>query len=436
MALLDTRSVALAALLGLAVGACGADAIDDSTAPPFEGPGTDNDGDGDGDNGVDPDDNDTQPSYPSEHPRIYLTPNRARLEASLAANTPAAGRFRLKVDQWIGGSDIWGFQTWNAALLGQLTGTPTYCAKAVVTIEAQVSAAESKIASGAAPVVAGDSYLEIGEMIGDLALVYDWCFDQVSTSQRDRWLAYANQAIWNVWHPSQAKWGSKTIPWSGWSVDNPSNNYYYSFLRATMLVGLASKGENDQADGWIAQFRDAKILGQLVPTFDADLDGGGSREGTGYGVSMRRLFELYDLWKSTTGESLATKTTHTRASMRAFVHQIVPTLDKVAPTGDLSRDSTAAFFDYHRNYLQQLISLFPTDPMAGSVKTILAQSNVAEMGSGFMLAYDFLYDSPIDALPLADLPTEYHAPGIGELYARSSWDTHATWINLIAGPYT
>ena len=30
----------------------------------------------------------------------------------------------------------------------------------------------------------------------------------------------------------------------------------------------------------------------------------------------------------------------------------------------------------------------------------------------------------------------YYATGIGELYARSGWDTGATWVNLIAGPYT
>ena len=447
MALLDKRSV-LSALMGVVMIGCGADAVtDDPTGPDFEGPGLDTDGDGipddqddddDGDGVVDPDadDDSTEPTYPTAHPRIYLTPNRARLEAALAANTPAASRFKAKVDQWMSGSDIWGFQTWNAALLGQLTGTASYCAKAVDEIDDQVSAAEAKIASGAAPLVAADSYLEIGEMIGDLALVYDWCFDDVTSSQRDRWFAYANQAIWNVWHPSQARWGSKTIPWSGWSVDNPSNNYYYSFLRATMLVGLASKGENAQADEWIAQFRDTKVMGQLVPTFEADLVGGGSREGTGYGVAMRRLFEIYDLWKSTTGESLASKTTHTRASLRAFIHGIVPTLDKFAPTGDQSRDSTATFFDYHRNYLQQLIALYPSDPVSGSAKTLLAQSNVEEMGQGFMLAYDFLYDSPIDAAPLAQLPTDYYAPGIGELYARSGWDTGATWVNLIAGPYT
>src|SRR5262249_6441871 len=30
----------------------------------------------------------------------------------------------------------------------------------------------------------------------------------------------------------------------------------------------------------------------------------------------------------------------------------------------------------------------------------------------------------------------YYASGIGELYMRSGWDSHATWVNLIAGPYT
>jgi hypothetical protein len=432
------RSLFLALLLP----ACAsAGSPDDPTPGDPSDPGSPGDPGNPGDpsdpGGRDPDDNDVQPSYPTEHPRIYLTPNRARLEAALAANTSPATRFRAKVDAWVAGEDIWGFNSWNAALLGQLTGDPKYCTAAIADVESQVSAAEAAIAGGNKPAVAGDSYLEIGELVGDLALVYDWCFDQVTSAQRTRWLAYANQAIWNVWHPDEAKWGGKSFPWSGWSVDNPSNNYYYSFLRATMLVGLAAKGESPQADDWITQFRDTKIYGQLLPTFDEDLVGGGSREGTGYGVSMRRLFELYDFWKATTGESLATKTGHTRASFKAFMHQIMPTLDRIAPTGDHARDHTAPFFDYQRNYLQELIALFPTDPMAGPAKTLLAQSNVPQMGQGFMLAYDFLYDTPaVTAAPLDTLPTDYRAAGIGQLYSRSGWDKHATWINLIAGPYT
>jgi hypothetical protein len=377
------------------------------------------------------------PIFPTAHPRIYLTPSRTRLSAALSTGTAAAKRFKSLVDQWVGGADIWGFSAWNAALLGQLTGNTTYCTKAVTAIEAQVVAAEAQIAANHAPAVAGDSYLEVGGMIGDLALVYDWCFNQTTSSQRTRWLKYADQAVWNVWHNTTAKWGSATIPWSGWATNDPSDNYYYSFLRATMLLGLASKGEDAQADAWITEFHDTKIMNQLVPIFNADLVGGGSREGTGYGVAMRRLFELYDLWQATTGENLAIATGHTRASLLAMLHQLVPTRDRVAPTGDLSRDSTAAFFDYHRNYIQELIQQFPNDTLAKRAKTQLAASSLPTMGSGFMVAYDFVYDNAnVTAQAIDGLNTTYYAPGIGELYARSGWDAHATWVNLIAGPYT
>jgi hypothetical protein len=377
------------------------------------------------------------PVFPTAHPRIYLTPNRARLAGALSSGTAAAKRFKTVVDQWVGGSDIWGFSAWSAALMGQLTGSTTYCTKAVAAIETQVVAAEGKISANQAPEVAGDSCLGIGDMIGDLALVYDWCFAQTTPAQRTRWLKYADQAVWNVWHNASAKWGSATIPWSGWATNDPSDNYYYSFLRATMLLGLASKGEDAQADAWITQFHDTKIMNQLVPTFNADLVGGASREGTGYGVAMRRLFELYDLWQSTTGEVLATATPHTRQSMRAMLHQLMPTRDRIAPTGDQSRDSTAMFFDYHRNYLQELIQQFPSDTLAKRAKTQLAASSLPTMSSGFMIAYDFLYDnSAVTAQPVDGLNTTYYASGIGELYARSGWDAHATWVNMIAGPYT
>ena len=401
------------------------------------------DGGGEGAEGDGGEDEDEQqvdgvlPTYPTQHPRIYLTPNRSRLQAALTANTPAATKYRTKVNQWLGGSSIWGFAAWNGGLLSQLTGNTAYCAKSVAVIEGQVAAAEAASAAGQRPAVANDSYLEIGELIGDLALVYDWCFAQVTPAQRTRWIAYANQAVWNVWNPAQARWGNTTHPWSGWSVNNPSNNYYYSFLRATMLLGLATKGENPRADEWIAKFRDQKVLGQLVPTFNADLVGGGSREGTGYGVSMRRLYELYQIWKATTGENLATKTAHTRASMLAFIHQTMPTLDRVAPTGDHARDATAAFFDYHRDYFMELMAIFPSDHLARRAKSLLAASNVPAMTSSFMVSYDFLNDpTTISAMPLDGLGTAYHAKGIGELYARSGWDTGATWVNLIAGPYT
>lgn len=432
-----TLSVALVGWL-LSVG-CTAE--DPATAGGDDGNGGGGDYSGEDNNtgGPDVDDEgaDVEPTYPTEHPRIYIAANRERLKAALDAGTPAATKFKAVVDGWVAGNDVWGFQIWNAALLGQVTGDPKYCTKAIAEVDALVAADEAKIRSGQQPIVAQNSFLHVGEKLGDLALVYDWCFDTVSQAQKDRWLAYANTVLTNLWNPKDAKWGPTPMPWTGWSVDNPSNNYYYSFLRATMLVGLAAKGEDPKADEWITQFRETKMLAQLVPTFDAQLRGGGSREGSAYGVSMRGLWQLYDMWMATTGEKLQAKTKHARQSMRQFMHHIVPTLDKIAPTGDQPRDMKAPFFDYHREYLQVLIDLYPNDPMSARAKALLDSSNLPMQSRPEMLVYDFLYDNDgVAAKPLDGLGTRYHASGIGQVYARSGWDKSATWINFTAGPYT
>jgi hypothetical protein len=421
--------------------------IEDKEPSPGEGGGSDFSGTGEGDSsgddnnsgGSDDEDEDADvlPTYPTQHPRIYIAANKVRLNAALAANAPEASRFRAVADRWANGESIYEFRTWNGALMGALTGDPKYCARAVSVTDAWVTAEEAKIVAGAQPIVAQNSYLHAGEYIGDVMLTYDWCFDTATPAQKARWLAYANQAVWNIWHPSQAIWGSTPRAWTGWATNDAANNYYYSFLRATMITGLAAMGENVQADGWITQFRDTKVLGQLVPTFDAELRGGGSREGTAYGVSMRHLFHLYDLWHATTGEKLQAKTKHARQSMRAFMHQMMPTLDRFAPTGDQPRDMTATFFDYQRHYLQELVAMYPNDALAPRAKAMLDASTLPVMARAELLVYDFLYPmDDVTAEPLAGLGTSYYASGIGHVYSRSSWERDATWVNLIGGAYT
>jgi hypothetical protein len=359
------------------------------------------------------------------------------LAAALKAGQPEAMRFKATVDRWVAGEDVYNFFSWNAALLGQLTGDPKYCAAAIKDVDKQVADATAAVNGKQPPFVAHDSYLDVGNLIGNLALVYDWCAESVPADRRGAWLAYADQAVFNVWHPDDAQWGTMKASWSGFAIDDPSDNYYYSFLRATMLLGLAAHDETPRGKDWLTQFRTTKLQNQLVPAFNAQLVGGCSREGTGYGVAQRDMFELYDIWQASTGESIADLTPHTKASLRTFVHQIVPTLDFIAPTGDQSRDSTAAFFDYHRSYLQDLIALYPGDPVAPRAQALLASSSLPKMSQEFNNVYDFMYaNRNVTATMLDGLGTAHYAPGIGEVYARSGWDKHATWVNLIAGPYT
>src|ERR1043165_4582652 len=91
------------------------------------------------------------------------------------------------------------------------------------------------------------------------------------------------------------------------------------------------------------------------------------------------MFELYDFWAASTGQRIADLTPHTRALMLAMIHQIVPTLDRFAPTGDQSRDLSA---------------LCPKAPVAPRAQALLAGSSLPKMSSEFMFVSDFLYANP------------------------------------------
>ncbi len=381
------------------------------------------------------------PAFASAHPKVFVnhTATLSCLQQLLSTKAASATRFKSYVDSEIAspGSN-WEFQYWWSALMYQVTGTTSYADFAIAKVDAFVASEEAKIAAGQAPEVAGDSYLEVGRLVGDVALVYDWCYSRLTTTQRTRWIAYMNKAVSNVWNPDTANWGGRTMAWSGWSVNNPSNNYYYSFLRATMLVGLATRSENSSAQAWIDKFRTAKISNELVPTFNRDLVGGGSREGTGYGTAMMELFRIYDWWERSTGERIATLTPHTLSSTAWLAHNIVPTLDRLAATGDQARDSSVELFDYHRAYLLGLITLFPQERLSSISKILLDGSSVPKMGSSFQSYVDYLYQPP--ALPSAsigDLSSTYWGSGTGQLLMRSAWgDKNAAFSTLACGPFT
>ena len=373
----------------------------------------------------------------------------AQLRSLLASNAPSAVRFRNMVEQQVSGQqDHYGFEPWNSALMARITTSAAdrdrYCDYAVDKTDAFVAAEEAtarayRQGGSNRPEVAYNSYLYVGEHVGGLSMIYDWCRSRMSNAQRKRWQDYANQAVWNVWNYTQARWAGRAAPWSGWSVDNPINNYYSSFLEATMLLGLATYGENAWANHWLTFFRTVKLENQAFPQYRSDLVGGGSREGTGYGTAMKRLWRIYDWWERSTTQRIATASPSTLLSMAHMIHSVVPTLDRLAPTGDHARDSTATLFDYHRDYLLTLMRLFPQEPLSGVAKSLLAESTVPEIAPGrYSLYYsDYLNDvSSVTARPLATLNTAYWGSGTGQFSARSGWSKDAGYANVICGPYT
>jgi hypothetical protein len=356
------------------------------------------------------------------------TPSSATIDIDLSYVDPQSvqyARFKHWVDQAVAGQPGYSFSATDAAWMYRLTGEAKYARLAVQMVQAQVQAADDAIALGDAPEVAHDSYLYVGDMIGDLAITYDWCGGYVTAQQKQAWAQYAEQAVWNVWHHDDAEWGGKPFHWSGWSTDNPGDNYYYSFVQATMYWALASGSTT-----WMNLLEIDKI--PSLEGYFAKLPGGGSLEGTGYGVSHQRLFELYRVWRDSTGHDAANANSHLTDSIAFGVHATVPTLDQYAPIGDLARESQPNLFDYHRNLMLQARRM-TADPAAASLASWwLNAISVSQMMQGFDYRHDLL---PAGANTTPPAALTYYAAGTGHLFSRTAWDRNAMWMEFTAGPY-
>lgn len=337
----------------------------------------------------------------------------------------AYSRFRAWVNSAVEGAPGYAFNAGDAALMFRLNGNQKYCDLAVRMVEGQVADAETSIAAGERPAISGDSYLEVGPRIADLALTLDSCAASIPPPQRARWSAYAEQAVWNVWHHRDARWGGRPHPWTGWSTDNPGNNYYYSFLEATMYWALVSGSQK-----WIADLQERRL--PPLQDYFSRLEGGGSSEGTGYGTAHMRLFSLYRLWRDSTGQDLATANTHARDSILYWIHATVPTLDRFAPIGDQARNSVPELYDYQRRLMLEARQL-TRDPAALDASAWwLGAISVPRMSNGFNSRYDLLEPGTGGHPPSA---LSYHAAGAGHLFARTGWDKDALWMAFVAGPY-
>lgn len=322
----------------------------------------------------------------------------------------------------------------DSVILFRLTGNSRYIDQAVRMVDLYVASEQALIAAGSNPKVASDSYLNAGAYLSELSLTFDYGYERLTPSQRAAWSAFASQVINNIWNPTQAAWGSVSRPWSGWAVNDPGNNYYYSFLKATQLWALASGSRS-----WI-DFLQTRKYPQLVPYY-AQLSGGGSREGTGYGTALGSLFEDYAYWKDSTGEDLSAASTHARDTIEYWVHATVPTFEYFAPIGDQSRSSMPVMFDYQRKLMLEAVALNPATPQALHGSWWLSHARLTDGGDGWVtgkMRYGFNYRYDLLAPGgAAEAPTAlmYDATGAGVVFARSDWTTTASWLHVVAGRY-
>ncbi|HEX2391514.1 MAG TPA: hypothetical protein VHI77_01210 [Solirubrobacterales bacterium] len=329
------------------------------------------------------------------------------------------------------GFDGYLYSSSDAVIMYARTGNTAYIDDAIARLDAEVSAAEAKIAAGEPPAVADDRYLDAGSLVEELALTYDYGLSsgRLSAARQQRWKAYGDQVVANIWNPATATWGTRpagTFAWSGWAINDPGDNYHFSFLKATELWALAT-----QNHAWFDFLQTYKF--PALAAYYAQLPGGGSREGTGYGAAQRDLWEDARIWRESTGEDLAAVRSQARESIDYWIHATVPTLDFYAPIGDLSRQSLPELFDYHENLVREAVMAAPGTAAARRGVWWLAHNSVPEtLTQGFTLRGALLFPAEGAEAPTA---LTYRAPGVGQLFSRGSWSRDATWLQFTAGPY-
>ncbi len=369
-------------------------------------------------------------------------------------------RFKARVDQALNGNPGYNFSAVEAAYVARISGLPAYCELAVQVAEQQVTAAEQAIAGGGKPAISRDSYLYVGRELPDVAVTISWCPSHVTTAQYQRWKAYGDQAIWNVWNHQAASWGGRPFPWSGWSTDNPGNNYHYSFLNGTLFWALAmdqNRGDPVYRNGfepetgvnaagltggpadtdWIDFLRENKIP-PLIEYFAA-LPGGGSREGTAYGVSQRELFAFYRLWYVTTGQDIGNLTPHAGDTISYWLHATVPTMDRFAPFGDQVMSGRDKLADYHRHVILEARKV-ARNTQSQNLASWWLHNTILDGTSAPVNRVFRPENTRVDLLPNGSggtAPTAlfYRAEGTGHLFARTAWNRDAMWLSFAAGTF-
>lgn len=323
------------------------------------------------------------------------------------------------------GGNPYGYMPADAALAYRLTGDESYRTLAIAGVNQMVTTVENQIAANQnATEISGDSYLEVGPKIGGLAMVYAWCNPDQPT--KDRWAAVADQAIYNLWNHNSAQWGGNSFPWTGWSVNDPGNNYHYSFLTATAYWALASNNHT-----WI-QFLNTQKLPPLRNYF-ANLEGGGSREGTGYGAAFRALFAFYQIWQDSGMPNLSASNSHLDDSIPYWIHATMPGLSEYCPIGDLARESYPNLFDYHRELMLRMRHLTEDTGLQDDASWWLNNISVQVMSQGFMHSVNMLPAGTNTTTPPAEL--SYYSAGTGCVFSRTSWEDDAVFMHFLAGIY-
>lgn len=352
-------------------------------------------------------------NIPAQHPRIYL--DAAKLAQLQARARPDNFRWTQLVAE---ANDPNGAML-AKALVYTVTDTATY-GQAAIDDALDVIADPGGYSTEA----------------GDLALVFDWCYDQLTPGEVNSFVSYFNA------------WGQEQLD-NPFSADVPGwTNYWPRYGYSFAMIGLASFGDNPRAQEWFDTFRIQRFDRYDLDLLDYIAEGGAWPEGMIYDwIANPSRIQAMEAWRTTTGENLFHSTPWFENRLPYFLLHRFPGIAQewgteyhpYLSTGDTERNR-GSITNYGRIMALMLIERFPDSSAARQLQAYLA-TPPCNNSDDFQFHHEFLWFDENQAQESPHLLTHL-AQGTGTVFMRSGWpdgaadtDTQATYLSFQCGDH-
>lgn len=348
-------------------------------------------------------------TIPAAHPRLWWTPARIAQAQTWHAShpyTPSSG------------------DPLGQAYRCVVTGEPAYCQAAVTYAMNQLCGNAACNSPDPNTGVASDDARWEGE---NVVLVFDWCYQYFTPAQRttliDRWNTYFH----NI---RQHTWGGPT---------QYQSNYNWGYMRNEIEWGIATWGENPQADANLQYGLVTRWQNNSVGHFLGAGRGGVMQEGSAYGSALGYYAVVPFGATALLGRDVYRETNFFREAVLYMVHATLPAPTYNVQNGGLFPEmfpfaDDERFIDggmpariNYGTFMAAMADYWRDVPIGGFARQWLADVHPV------VPPHVAAVDRGGSASSVSTLPLDYYAPGPRFVFARNQWGPASTVLSLQLG---
>ncbi len=351
---------------------------------------------------------------PSSHPRLWWNAERI-----------ARARAWYQSNQFSARSGSPEETALDNAFLYILTGNASNCRTALnaaTSITVNDAAANSPTNG-----VASDGLRWYGEHV---ILTYDWCYSQMTQSDKDTLLNRWNNYLNNI---RQHQWGNAQMY---------ESNYNWGYLRNMLEWGITTYGDSSMADTFLSDALVNRWKNNFVPYVDSATGGRGGawQEGSNYGPAMPGYTAVPFMSATLLGRDIFNESNFHRENIFYLIYSSTPaptyhkgsgeSLYEMFPFSDDERFSEGGFLskaDGYGDFMATMSDLWRDLPIGQYARRWVNMVNAARQ------RHIRAVDRGSAERDFGDLPLDYYVSGPAFLYGRNRWGSQATTWQLQLG---